>query len=160
MVPASPPATTATGPSEIAAVLFLVAETSADSQDYTYRHAQANQGKRQAGETAPCASFSMAAERSGTEEQYIDSSRHHKPKKHTPPPRPPDQTPPPAVVARLAKEKTEGEPQKFLPARCCDSLELRVFCFESRRPARRSQSPSSGSIQPRPLRRCHRLHSQ
>src|ERR1700745_2113790 len=59
---------------------FLAAETSADSQDNTYRHAQANQVSDKLGKPR-LRVVQHGGGRSGTEEQYIDSSRNHKPKK-------------------------------------------------------------------------------
>src|SRR6266403_1561955 len=59
---------------------FLGAKASTDSKDHTYRHAQANQVSYKLGKSR-LGVVQHGQGRSGTEEQYINSSGHHKPKK-------------------------------------------------------------------------------
>src|SRR6266436_9047534 len=47
----------------------------------------------------------------------------------------------------------KAQTQKSLQTRCCDSLELKVFCFELRRPARRlkAQAAAQAKLDSSPL---------
>src|SRR6201982_2886813 len=96
-----------TAPAKLGLV-FLGAETSADSEDNTDRHAQANQASDKLGKPR-LRVVQHGGGRSGTEEQYADSSRHHKPKKQRAA-QAPDQTRSWSGGA-FGKEKTEGEPK-------------------------------------------------
>ena len=85
---------------------FLGAKASADSKDDTYRHAQANQVSDKLGKSR-LNLVQHGHGRSGTEEQYMNSSGHQKPKKQCA-----AQTPDQARSrsgGASGEEKTEGQ---------------------------------------------------